>query len=221
MKIEFVHLDENLPLSSTIVVIDVIRAFTTAALAYARSAHEILLARTLEGALDLKRAYPDALLVGEKDGIKVDGFDLGNSPSLLPPSLKGRTIIMKTSAGTKGVMRYLSSETVLAGSFSVAEATARYLLAREVPSVTFLITGGDEDLACAEYIGRLIERQRGDRVEFLARVLSAPAAKGFLDPNDPNFPAGDIPLCASPGSYGFVLKAITTTQGALLQKIPE
>ncbi len=66
-----------------VVVIDVLRAFTTAAYALDRGAEEIFLVSTVEEAFDLKERNSRCLLIGEVDGLPIDGFDLPNSPSAL------------------------------------------------------------------------------------------------------------------------------------------
>ena len=66
-----------------VVVIDVIRAFTTAAFAFAAGANSITLVSTVEGATQLRDQIPDGLIMGEVMGLPPDGFDFGNSPSAL------------------------------------------------------------------------------------------------------------------------------------------
>ena len=63
-----------------VVVVDVLRAFTTAAYAFASGASAIWLVGTVEEALDLSREIPDALTMGEEHGRRPDGFDFSNSP---------------------------------------------------------------------------------------------------------------------------------------------
>ena len=63
--------------SDTVVVIDVLRAFTTSAFAFAQGAREIALVSTVDEAFQLRDQYPDALIMGEVRGHPVDGFDFG------------------------------------------------------------------------------------------------------------------------------------------------
>src|SRR6266508_6970461 len=86
-----------------VVVIDVIRAFTTAAFAFAAGAREIVLTSAVEEALALRAHFPGALVMGEVDGLPVEGFDFSNSPAeLIGRDLGGRRMIQRTSAGTQG-----------------------------------------------------------------------------------------------------------------------
>lgn len=66
---------------SVAVVVDVMRAFTVAAWAFAQGAEKIVLADSLNEALALKTRHPD--WVALKDGPPAPGFDTVNSPGLL------------------------------------------------------------------------------------------------------------------------------------------
>ena len=63
------------------VAIDVLRAFTTAAYLFDAGVREIFLVSGVDEAFKLREAMPDCLISGEVNGIKVPGFDLGNSPT--------------------------------------------------------------------------------------------------------------------------------------------
>jgi 2-phosphosulfolactate phosphatase len=92
--------------AGALVVIDVCRAFTTAAFAFAAGAERILLAGTVEEALQLRDRFPGAIIMGESSGLPVPGFDLWNSPrDVSSADLTGKTVIQRTSAGTQGMVR--------------------------------------------------------------------------------------------------------------------
>src|SRR5262245_21091427 len=61
-----------------VVATDVLRAFSTAAFAFAAGAREIVLTGTVEEALALRERFPGSLLMGEVDGLAVEGFDFSN-----------------------------------------------------------------------------------------------------------------------------------------------
>lgn len=145
--------------SEAVVVIDVCRAFTTAAFALGRGAERIILVSSVAEAFELRKQNPDWLLMGEENGLPVPGFDLWNSPAEVDgKSLTGKTLVQRTSAGTQGVVRCRGAKILLASSFVVAGATVQYLLQKDPEEVTFLATGvksgraGVEDVACAEYL---------------------------------------------------------------------
>ncbi len=165
MEIHFATLDTCAEARGVVVVIDVVRAFSTAAYAFGAGADRILLAGTVEEALALRERTPGSLAAGEVGGLPVEQFDLWNSPSqMMQLDLSGRTLIQRTSAGTQGVVRSLRAEHLLAGSFVVAGATVRAIRRLAPRSVTFVVTGtrpidprfGNEDRACAEYMAALL-----------------------------------------------------------------
>jgi 2-phosphosulfolactate phosphatase len=150
--------------TGAVVVIDVIRAFTTAAFAFAAGAHEIFLVATLDEALQLK-LEKNALAMGEIGGRRPDGFDLSNSPVLASQAdLLGRTLVQRTSAGTQGVVAATSATRMWCASLVVATATAMEVRSSGLGAPTYVITGmfaddplmtGDDDRATAELIDRI------------------------------------------------------------------
>ena len=83
-----------------------IRAFTTAAYAFGAGAAEIYLVGDVDAALAFKAAHPGSLAMGEDRGLRPDGFDFPNSPAMVRDAdLSGRTLVQRTSAGTRGVGR--------------------------------------------------------------------------------------------------------------------
>lgn len=211
--------------SGTIIVVDVIRAFTVAAHAFSAGAEDIVLVSTVEEALSLREHMPNALVMGEIGGLKPEGFDLGNSPSTLHGlDLSGRHLIQRTSAGTQGVVRSSPrADTLLACSLSCASATARYVTTLSPAIVTFVITGvsagsisndGDEDVACADYVETLLRGEIPDQAATAQRVLDSYVARRFKDPNRPEFPASDLEYCADVDRFHFAMKV--TRQNDLL-----
>lgn len=125
-----------------VVVIDVLRAFTTAAFAFHAGASEIWLCSSTEEALALRRRAPTALLVGEIGGRAIPGFDHGNSPSALQDlDLQSRIVILRTSNGTQGVARAVHASSILLGSLVCAAATARHVRGLGADTVTLLSMG--------------------------------------------------------------------------------
>jgi 2-phosphosulfolactate phosphatase len=88
-----------------VAVIDVFRAFTTAAVALAKGASRIVMVRTVEEALMLREAGIGQICMGEVQGRAPDRFDFGNSPfEISGIDFRGKTIIQRTSAGTQGIV---------------------------------------------------------------------------------------------------------------------
>jgi 2-phosphosulfolactate phosphatase len=114
-----------------VIVIDVIRAFTVAAYAYAGGASRLWLVRATDEAFALRKRELTSLLAGEVGGRLIPGFDLNNSPSVMAASdLRGRSIIQRTGAGTQGAVKAQDATHLLICSLVNARATAQH--AREL-----------------------------------------------------------------------------------------
>ncbi len=210
--LDTVDLDSCSAADDVAVVIDVLRAFSTAAYALAAGAERIWLVSGVEEALALRARTPGALAMGEVGGIKAAGFDLGNSPhGLNGRDLRGRTLIHRSSAGTQGVVRAAKARALFGASFVCAAATARAVLALAPRRVTLVVTGrrvdnsGDEDLACAEYLAGLLRGERPDPALYLRRVRASQNAGLFTHPANPDFPPEDLDLCTQLDRFDFAL----------------
>lgn len=212
MKFQYTTLETCSKAKNTVVVIDVIRAFSTAAYAFGAGVESITLVSGVQEALKLKAAIPGALVMGEVGGIKVEGFDFGNSPAeFLGVDLSGKVLIQRTSAGTQGIVRARQAKLLLAASLCCAGATARYLRRVAPASVSFVISGagpgghGDEDLACAHYLEALLRSERVQPEVYLERVLKSPAGRNLQDPDLPDFLARDLELCMQMDRFDFAM----------------
>jgi 2-phosphosulfolactate phosphatase len=123
-----------------VVIVDVFRAFTTAAFCVAAGAREVVLVGDHEQALAMKRDDPKLFLTGEIGGKPIPGFDVGNSPSQIEGlDLAGRRVVQRTSSGTQGVVAATKATEILLGSLVIGSATARYLA--EASEVTIVAMG--------------------------------------------------------------------------------
>jgi 2-phosphosulfolactate phosphatase len=219
MRFQRVTLQTCAGVAGVAVVIDVIRAFTTAAYAFAAGAREILPVSTIEQAFALRAELPDALLMGEIGGRPVEGFDLGNSPSALDGrNLSGRVIVQRTTAGTQGIVCSAPrADHVLACSLACASATARTVRRLAPKLVTFVLTGfraesdvndGDEDAACADYVEALLRGAVPDAAAAARRVCGAHVARQFGDPAKPWYPVADLDYCAAVDRFDFAMPVI-------------
>lgn len=97
------------------VVFDVLRATSSMITGLANGINKILPVRTIGEAMALRRRHPNALLGGERDGDRIEGFDLGNSPSeYLYHS--GKSIITTTTNGTVALRACEGAHLVLVGA---------------------------------------------------------------------------------------------------------
>ncbi|MFI9291026.1 2-phosphosulfolactate phosphatase [Streptomyces gardneri] len=210
MDARFLSIADVVEVPSVAVVVDVMRAYTVAAWAFARGAEKIVLAGSLDEVLALKARHPD--WVGLKDGPPAPGFDAVNSPGLLRSlDLGGRTVVQKTTAGTVGALAVKDASLVLCAGFVVAEATAGVLRARGSDGVTFVVTGedgrADEDLACAQYIARRTTGTDVDATEFLRRADASRAAAELREGVRQGAHPDDVALCLELDRFPFAMVA--------------
>lgn len=185
-----------------VVVIDVLRAFTTAACAFAAGIEEIELVGTVEEAL----ARPGFRL-GEVGGKLIPGFDYNNSPAgLLGRRLSGRAV-QRTGAGTQCVVAAACAERIWLASFVVLSATARAL--RTAREVTLVVSGapseGEEDRAAAMCLEALLRGERPPLPRALEMVRSSRAAS-LHRPGDPDRPIEDLDVCCDVDRFDFAMR---------------
>jgi len=115
----------------TIFVIDILRASTVVCAALHHGARAVLPASTTEEALRLSQTIggPDVLLCGERGGLPIAGFALGNSPlEMTPDAVRGRTLVMTTTNGTPALLATQGAAAVYvaaAANLSAAAAAGR------------------------------------------------------------------------------------------------
>ncbi|MGW5637453.1 2-phosphosulfolactate phosphatase [Streptomyces sp. NPDC003832] len=210
MDARFLGIPDLAEVPTVAVVVDVMRAYTVAAWAFARGAERIVLAGSLEEALELKDRHPR--WVALKDGPPAPGFDAVNSPGLLRSAdLGGRTVVQKTTAGTVGALAVKDASLVLCAGFVVAEATALALKSVEADRVTFVVTGEDgraeEDLACAQYIAGRAGGTEADASECLRRAAASRAATELTEGVRQGAHPDDVALCLELDRFPFAMVA--------------
>ncbi len=194
------------------VVIDVFRAFTTAAYVMANGALRIHPVATLEEAFALREAHPDWVLMGERGGKPVPGFDYGNSPSQVADvDFKGRVVVQSTSAGTQGIVNASGTDEVLPGSFVMADAIVDYVRERS-PRVLSLVAMGwsgrersPEDELLAEYIETRLGGGEPDFGSMVEQIRAHPQGAKFFEAR-PEFPEADFWCALSLNRFRFCLR---------------
>jgi 2-phosphosulfolactate phosphatase len=141
------------PAGGIAVILDVLRASTTMITALAHGAREILPVADVEAARRrAEESEQPVLLGGERRGIRVPGFDLGNSPlEYTPAAVAGRVIVFTTTNGTAALHAARDAREILVGAIvnrtAVAETIRR--LAAAVDTV-HLVCAGTDGLVTAE-----------------------------------------------------------------------
>jgi 2-phosphosulfolactate phosphatase len=216
MQIERVWRDDAERALGVAIVIDVLRAFSVAAYAFAGGVQELWLVRTVEEALALHEREPAALLAGEVGGKLISGFDFNNSPFLMAQAdVRDRIIIQRTGAGTRGAVGATHARHVLLAALVNAQATADYaraLAQQEQLDISLIPTERadgmrGEDEICAAYLDALIQEQ-ADASTVLADGLSELRTSGRLDifaQDLPDFPQEDVASALATNIFDFVM----------------
>lgn len=135
------------------VVIDVLRASTTIIHALASGANGVLPCETVDEAREVAAGLVagEALLGGERGGMRIEGFDLDNSPlRYTRHKVAGKTIVFTTTNGTRALRACAAAARVLIGAFVNRAALARVL--REDGRPVHLVCAGTEGQLTAEDI---------------------------------------------------------------------
>ena len=196
-----------------VVIIDVFRAFTTAAIAFDRGATEIVLVAEIDEALELHRRGVGDLLMGEVGGARPDGFDFGNSPhEISQANVAGKTLVQSTRAGTVGVAAASKADTIFLGSFVVAQATVD-AVSQEEPEIVSIIAMGDqgvvrsdEDEHCGIYLRNVLEGRQPGFNAVKELIMAGGATQKFFDKNQPQFHPEDVTLALEADRYDFAMK---------------
>lgn len=224
MKINIYRRNECHKATGLCVVIDVLRAFTTAAYAFAAGAKEIVLVSTAEEAFRMYHEDNSLVLMGEQEGQHINGFHYGNSPEdVQKGALFNHRIVQRTSAGTQGVVSCSHADQLLIASFVVAEATLQRIVQLSPTHVSFIVTGmqnGDEDLALAEYLQCKLLQQEVCSSSFLERVRFSPEGKTFEDPNNVEFSYKDLELALQIDRFPFAMEVEKHNGNLVAKKVP-
>jgi 2-phosphosulfolactate phosphatase len=207
-----------------VAVIDVLRASTTTAVALANGARAIIPAESPDAAVTRSKQLERGafLLAGERRMLKMDGFDLGNSPrEHTREVVEGKTVLLSTTNGTKALLAVQGARDVVVASYVNLSAVSAMLRTglRGGADITIVCAGQDrqfalEDAGCAgRYVvnitkrltgidindaalaASLIDKKYGDNLMRLFNTAShgqALTAAGFGD---------DLAVCAAVDSY--------------------
>lgn len=213
----FLNRLQNQPIASdTVVVIDVLRSFTTAAVALSQGARAVYPVENIATAGALAKRLGQSVSVGAVGGgDPVPGFDFGNSPSqLLAADLQGKAVVMSTAAGVRGLQRFHQARRLFASSLVCARATADAIRASQAQEVCFVITGewvdrdGDEDIACADYIEALLRGEPVTPDRYVRRVRDSDFGRRFSAGTWPNLPMADLDLASQIDRFAFAMPVI-------------
>ena len=227
MNIEILQLTDGAKQATGLtVVIDVFRAFSTACYVFAAGAETIIPVEHVEEAFELKKRLVNTVMLGERSEKKVPGFDFGNSPThIMNQDFRGKTIIMTTSSGTRGIANATLADEIITGSFVNAAAIINYIRKKN-PAVVSLVCMGyegryptQEDTFFAEYVrDQLLNKETN--FENMKQILRTGDGARLLDPaNNEWSPSSDFELCLDPDRFNFILKIEKGEEFSYLKKM--
>jgi 2-phosphosulfolactate phosphatase len=156
----------------TVVVIDVLRACSTIVTALDHGARAVMpVADMAEAGRIVSNLDPDVYrLGGERDGEKIDGYDLSNSPlEYTQDTVETRDIVLNTTNGTRALKQATTAEHLVAGCFLNADRVVNFV--QEVDNQVTIVCAGRqnrlalEDTLCAGLLlARLWDREEPDVV---------------------------------------------------------
>ena len=183
MKVHVAFIPDEAASAPTGIVVDVIRATSTIAQALSSGYRRVLCVPEIEQARALRAELPDSIVGGERDAVRIEGFDVGASPrEFLEP--KAETLILSTTNGTRTIVTAAERcDEVLIGSLLNLAAVVRAATER-AEDVAVICAGykgafAFDDAYCA---GRLVQALGGERTD--AAVAAALLADAFPVPLD-------------------------------------
>jgi 2-phosphosulfolactate phosphatase len=185
------------------IVIDVLRATSTIAQALASGYSRVLCVTELEDARSLRAELPDSLVGGERDAVRIEGFDVGASPREFLEA-RAETLILSTTNGTRSIVTAAEScDEVLLGSLLNLGAVAAAARDRgedvAIVCAGFKGTFALDDAYCAGRVVQLLEADRSDAAvaaEVIARAYPTAHAGLTARTYGPPGLEEDIEFCA-------------------------
>lgn len=227
-KVNVLHLIDGAKQAEGLtVIIDVFRAFSLENYLYDMGVELIRPIGSVEEAFKLKETTPNSLLFGERNGIKVEGFDFGNSPSSVNADIvKGKTILHTTSAGTQGVVNAKNATRILAGSLVNARAIAEYIIETQPEVVSLVCMGWNaeelaaEDELCAEYIKSILDGEDLSNMDERVADLQFHGGEHFFNPDTQEvFPEPDFWMCIKYDRFPYILEIYKDEIGYVTKRI--
>lgn len=196
------------------VVIDVFRAFTVEPYLINNGAERLIPVGDIQIAYDYKEKDNSCILIGERNGIILPGFDYGNSPSQIENvDFSEKIVIHTTSCGTQGIVKAINAKEIITGSLVNAKAITRYITKNRIDKISLVVlsrTGelpADEDILCAEYIKSLLEdKPLNNMKEEIEKLKTTTGSKFFDKLRQKDFPERDFYLCTEINKFDFILK---------------
>lgn len=130
--------------NANVIVIDMLRATSVIVTALSNGADAVIPVLEIEEAVEYRKQYKNSVLGGERKGVKIEGFDFGNSPlEYNTENISGKILIMTTSNGTRAIRGSIKASHIYIGSMLNGRAAAAKAA-----------DGSDVSIVCAGTLGR-------------------------------------------------------------------
>ena len=163
------------------VAIDTFRATSTILSALAQGAKEVIPALSVEEALNYKNTLADAIIAGERNGEKVKGLDLGNSPvEYQEQQIQDKSLVLTTTNGTKLLLNLSSARRILIAAFLNLSSIAKAV--KEEKELIICCAGSRGEFSLEDFLtaGALIYKLKGLRNDLKLSDLSLVAYQSYL-----------------------------------------
>ena len=166
---------------STKILVDIFRSTSTMPVILEKGAQQIIPVSSVKEARALKSGNPEYVLVGERYGIKIPGFELNNSPSdVMEANLKGKTIIFTSTNGTLVLKKIVPTGKVYVSSFINADAT--FQAVKNLDRVDIVVSSrpdgqADEDFIYADYLSELLSSGEASFEDYADRIRKSKGSR--------------------------------------------
>lgn len=166
---------------STKVLVDIFRSTSSIPMILLKGAEKIIPVYSVGDAKRMKSKNPSYVLIGERFGFKVPGFDFNNSPSILSKiNFYGKTVIFTSTNGTLVLKKIYGNGKVYISSFLNAEATQISLMNEK--TVEIVMSGrpdgsADEDYIFSSYLQKLLLNENPDFEDYAEKIRNSNGAR--------------------------------------------
>ena len=218
MKVDVAFTPDGVLEAPVAVVVDVMRATSTIAQALASGYERVYCCREVEDARALQAKLGEGLIGGERNAVRIEGFDIGASPrEVLEP--RGTVLIYSTTNGTRAVLNAAAA----CGRVFLGSLLNLAAVARAVDDDCVIVCAGFkgrfalDDAYCAGRIVELLDAEVTDAAKacaLLARSFSTAWDAIMARTYGPPGLEEDIRFCAQEDTIGVVPRFSRMVDGA-------
>ncbi len=148
------------------IMVDALRASPTIITAL-QNFKTVIPVKGIDDAVNLAKKH-DAVLAGERDGAKIEGFQVGNSPVDIK-KFQDDVLVLTTTNGTR-ILEDIPSSTVLIGSFINAQAAAEKALELAQNHIEVVMAGVNGEFTIEDFLsaGEIISHLQGNNLDEVA-----------------------------------------------------